>query len=201
MKLSQISLAIAATPAALADFWMVYQRRYAQIGRIETTSYGTSFVHDMKPWTCEDDTFTHRIFPDRWNVSNDKYGVQFDPWDPLPGPLWHDPLLSVEINLHPSSIGQQTISSDLDYAMIDANNEKSGQCYLNRTFVLDLDCWMQPPDPSIELFHVNVNGSSMFFYESDIEVNEETFAWNSALSDHQDAMLRHKIPVAPTGGQ
>ncbi|KAJ8130236.1 hypothetical protein O1611_g3392 [Lasiodiplodia mahajangana] len=191
MKASQVSFAIVAFPTALADFWMVYQRRYAQIGRIETTSYGTSFVNDMKPWTCEDDIFTHRIFPDQQDVSDDKYGVKFDPWVSMPGPLWHNPLLTLEMNLYPSPMGRQTISYDADYAMFDVDkNEKSGQCFLNRTFIFDLDCWVQPPDPNLAELNVKVNGSSMFFYESDIEVDENTLGWGSALPHSDDELLR-----------
>ncbi|KAI1176181.1 hypothetical protein F4777DRAFT_578231 [Nemania sp. FL0916] len=182
MKLSHSALAlVAACPGGLADFWMIYQRRYAEIGRIETTTYGTSFVRDVTEWNCANDTFTHRIFPDRWNVSGTNYGVRFHPWSSLPGPMWHDPLATVEMNLHPSTIGHQTISHEQGYAIIDANNTRSGQCHLNRTFVFDLDCWYDFGDVRVPQFHVNVNGSSMFFCESEIDVNEDTESWNGLL--------------------
>ncbi|KAI0468768.1 hypothetical protein F4859DRAFT_524306 [Xylaria cf. heliscus] len=191
MKFPQFAVAIMAVPTAYADFWMVYQHRYAQIGLTDDTSYGASFVNDMREWTCENDTFTHRIFPDRRNISGDNYGIQFEPWNPKPGPLWHDPLLDIKMNLDQSPVGQQTISFDSNYAMIDSNNNTSGQCYLNRTIIFDLDCWFQHPDPSILQFHVNVNGSSMFFYESDIELGEDIHTW-------KDMLRGPAIPLSPT---
>ncbi|KAI0855365.1 hypothetical protein F4860DRAFT_496555 [Xylaria cubensis] len=108
MKFSQLFLAIAAISITYADFWMVYQHRYAQIGLTEDTSYGASFISDMSEWTCEADTFTHRIHPDRRNISGQNYGVQFEPWNPQPGPFWHDPLGSVNMNLDQSPIGEQS---------------------------------------------------------------------------------------------
>ncbi|KAI1752021.1 hypothetical protein F4782DRAFT_530965 [Xylaria castorea] len=201
MKLFQLSLAIAAISIAYADFWMVYQHRYAQIGLTEDASYGASFVHDMSEWTCENDTFTHRIFPDRRNISGDSYGIQFEPWNSQPGPLWHDPLGNVNMNLDQSPIGQQTISIPGNYAMIDANNNTSGQCYLNRSVIFDLDCWYQHPDPSIMQFHVNINGSSMFFYESNIEVSEEVHSWKDMLRGRASPFLPTPVPLAQPEGQ
>ncbi|KAI0449766.1 hypothetical protein F5B21DRAFT_508831 [Xylaria acuta] len=192
---------MAAIPIAHADFWMVYQHRYAQIGLTEDNSYGASFVQDLNEWTCEDDTFTHRIFPDRRNVSGDSYGIQFEPWNPQPGPLWHDPLLNVNMNLDQGPIGQQTISIDSNYAMIDADNNTSGQCYVNRTVILDLDCWFQHPDPNIVQFHININGSSMFFYESDIETSEEGHSWKDMLRGPVSPTLPTPVPLTPPEGQ
>ncbi|KAI0530005.1 hypothetical protein GGR58DRAFT_518808 [Xylaria digitata] len=190
MKFSTLPFAITVIPSALADFWMVYQRRHAQIGRAEFTLYGTSFVRDAPQWTCEDDVFTHRIFPDQRDASGNNYGVQFDPWSSLAGPLWHDPLLTLTVNLYPSPLGTQTISHDRNYAMMNVNNKMSGQCYLNRTYILDLDCWFQHPDPLVEEFHVNINGSSMFFCQSDAEVNDDGYSW--------DPLLRGRsIPLLP----
>ncbi|KAI1820147.1 hypothetical protein F4861DRAFT_543219 [Xylaria intraflava] len=136
MKLSPILLAVTTIPTAVADFWLVYQRRYAQFGRAEVTSFGASFH----------------------------------------GPLWHDPLVTVEINLESSDLGRQTIFSssdtDSDFTMVDDDNEVTGLCFEDRTFILDLDCWYRHPDPRVVQYHVNINGSSMFFYESDIEVDQ-----------------------------
>ncbi|KAI0437140.1 hypothetical protein F4803DRAFT_556320 [Xylaria telfairii] len=181
MKLLQFALAVTAIPATYADFWMVYQHRHAQIGRSEGNAYGASFVNEMREWNCENDTFTHRIFPDRRNVSGDSYGVQFEPWNPQPGPLWHDPLWDVKLNLDDSPIGRQTISIDSNYAMIDANNRTSGQCYVNRSVIIGLGCWFQHSDPSIIEVEVSINGSSMFFYESDIKVSEDIHSWKDML--------------------
>ncbi|KAI0408848.1 hypothetical protein F4802DRAFT_299060 [Xylaria palmicola] len=108
MKLSKLSLAAACLPAGLADFWMVYQRRNVQIGRVEETLYGTSIVSDLTDWTCEADTFSHRIVPDQRDVSGTRYGVQFEPWSSKPGPLWHEPIWIVRMNLYPSALGRQS---------------------------------------------------------------------------------------------
>ncbi|KAI0192995.1 hypothetical protein EV127DRAFT_510231 [Xylaria flabelliformis] len=198
MKFSQLFLATVAISITYADFWMVYQHRYAQIGLTEDTSYGASFISDMSEWTCEADTFTHRIHPDRRNISGQNYGVQFEPWNPQPGPLWHDPLGSVNMNLDQSPIGGQTISIHNNYTMVDVNNDTSGQCYLNRSVIFDLDCWYQHADPSITQLHVNINGSSMFFYESDIEMSEEVYSWKDIL---RGRALLTPVPLTRPEGQ
>ncbi len=77
----------------------------------------------------------------------------------------------------------------------------SGQCFLNRTFIFDLDCWFTHPDSSVEQFHVNINGSSMFFYESDIEVSEDIYSWDKSLQGRDIAILHPKIPVNPLQSQ
>ncbi|KAH8156684.1 hypothetical protein CIB48_g11562 [Xylaria polymorpha] len=228
MKLLQFAFATTAIPVTYADFWMVYQHRHAQIGRTEDTAYGASFVNEMSEWTCENDTFKHRIFPDRRNVSGDNHGIQFEPWNPQPGPLWHDPLWDVKLNLDESPIGQQSkqtvisrtyhwsamsilvdsesslltgeplaISIDNNYAMIDASNNTSGQCYVNRTVIFGLDCWFQHPDPSIVQFQISVNGSSMLFYESDIEVSEDVHSWKDMLQGPVSPLLPTPIPLSP----
>ncbi|GAP91515.1 hypothetical protein SAMD00023353_3101250 [Rosellinia necatrix] len=197
MKASLLGLAIMATPTALADFWLVYQRRSAQIGRVESTTYGTSIIHEAPRWTCERDMFRYRIFPDRRDVGEQNYGIQFEPWGNMPGPLWHDPLIDVTMNLDPSALGRQTISHDRDYIMTDATGEQSARCHLNRTFIIGLDCWFQHPDPKIKQFNVNVNGSSMFFCESDIEVNEDVDGWDM-LSGHVSVNLLTGLPPVPT---
>ncbi|KAI3333176.1 hypothetical protein F4824DRAFT_503466 [Ustulina deusta] len=201
MKASLFSLAVTSIPSVLADFWVVYQRRSEQIGRVEFTSYGTSLVRDVPQWTCEDDAFAHRILPDQRNASGENYGVQFDPWSPRPGPLWHDPLVTVKMNLYPGTLGLQTISHDHGYAMRNVDIGMSGQCFLNRTFIFDLDCWFTHPDSSVEQFHVNINGSSMFFYESDIEVSEDIYSWDKSLQGRDIAILHPKIPVNPLQSQ
>ncbi|KAI2626349.1 hypothetical protein GGS21DRAFT_546049 [Xylaria nigripes] len=184
----KILLSLAAIPITTADFWMVYQRRYAQFGRAEVTSYGTSFVHDVPAWTCEKDAFGHHVFQDRRNVS-DHFGVNFDPWNAQPGPLWHDPLVTVNINLTSFEFGRQTISRFTDdvFTMVNENNVTTGQCYENRTFVVDLDCWWRHPDSRVVQYHVNINGSSMFFYESDIEVKQVGDGWVVFQQDAQAA--------------
>ncbi|KAI0411719.1 hypothetical protein F5X98DRAFT_380485 [Xylaria grammica] len=203
MKLSHLPLMIAAIPAAIADFWLVYQRRRSQIGRVEFTSYGTSITHDVPEWTCEHDAFTHRIFPDRQNASGDNYGVEFRPSWTLTGPLWHDPLLSLTMNLYPSPLGLQTISHRNDYTMRNIDNEISGQCHLNRTHILDLDCWFRHPDSRIKEFQVSINGSSMFFCESDLEMKEDGYSWDPFLQGSDDLPLVHRpwIPIIPPKGQ
>ncbi|KAI0114080.1 hypothetical protein GGR51DRAFT_556578 [Nemania sp. FL0031] len=120
MRPSKISFAITIVPTAITDVWMVYQHPYGQIGRIETTSYGTSFDHDMEPWTCKDDIFTRTVLPVRWDIGGDDYGIQID-----------------------ESISEFSTTADClhnaSYAMFDANNEKSGQCYLNQILISDFD--------------------------------------------------------------
>ncbi|KAI1307720.1 hypothetical protein F5Y03DRAFT_393783 [Xylaria venustula] len=210
MKLSHFTLTTTALPSVLANFWMVYQRRSEQIGRVEFTSYGTSFVRDEPNWTCEDDAFRHRVVPDQQDASGLNYGVQFDPWSSRGGPLWHDPLVALKMNLYPSALGLQsksirplkfpelcgrTISHEHDYAMTNVNNDLSGQCYLNRTFIFDLDCWFSHPDARVEQLHVSINGSSMFFYETDIEV-EDIFAYSKSLQVTDTAILPRSVPAA-----
>ncbi|KAI0970458.1 hypothetical protein F4678DRAFT_480643 [Xylaria arbuscula] len=195
MKLSHLTLTATAIPCVLADFWMVYQRRSEQMGRVEFTSYGTSFVRDEPNWTCEDDAFRHRVVPDQQDATGLNYGVQFDPWSSRGGPLWHDPLVALKMNLYPSALGLQTISDERDWAMTNVNNDLSGQCYLNRTFVLNLDCWFSHPDARVEQFHVGINGSSMFFCETDIEV-EDIFAYSKSLQVTDTALLPPNIPTA-----
>ncbi|TGJ87153.1 hypothetical protein E0Z10_g1634 [Xylaria hypoxylon] len=201
MKLSQFSLAITVIPSTVADFWIVYQRRHAQIGRVEFTSYGTSFVRDPPYWTCETDAFSHRIFPDQRDARGYNYGVQFEPWSPRAGPLWHDPLLIITMNLYPTTLGLQTVSHDADYSMKNVDNETSGQCHLNRTYILDLDCWFDHPDPRVVEFHVSINGSSMFFCESDIEMDDDGYSWDPLLQGRNIPLLPPNIPIIPPKSQ
>ena len=80
--------------------------------------------------------------------------------------------------------------------MMNTKDDISAQCYLNRTFVIDLDCWFTHPDPNVEQFHVNINGSSMFFCESEVKV--DTANRDASLRDRDSGMLPIGIPVIPT---
>ncbi|KAI1437648.1 hypothetical protein GGR50DRAFT_52197 [Xylaria sp. CBS 124048] len=180
------SILLLGIPTALADFWMVYQRRYAQFGRAEVSSFGTSFVADVDAaWTCDQDAFRHRILRDERNASRrpgpgpgpgQGYSVRFSPWNDRPGPLWHDPLVMVDVDVFSSSIpGRQTIVRNRNatdgFTMVNGHGNVTGQCHENRTFIIDLDCWYRHPDPRVTQYHVNINGSSMFFCESDIVID------------------------------
>jgi hypothetical protein len=59
--------------------------------------------------------------------------------------------------------------------MVDIHDVKTGQCYVNRTLVMDMDCWVliDNNDPPKGLDRVRVSGASMFFCESDIEVPQQ----------------------------
>lgn len=108
MKPSKIPLILAAIPIAHADFWLIYQRRFVQLGRIEFALYGTSIVANAPQWTCENDAFTHIIIPDQRNASGSNYSVEFEPWNSVAGPLWHDPLVGLKINMDPGVLGYQS---------------------------------------------------------------------------------------------
>ncbi|KAI0424456.1 hypothetical protein F5Y09DRAFT_335744 [Xylaria sp. FL1042] len=203
MKLSHFSFAAAAIPNVLADFWMVYQRRFEQIGRLEYVSYGTSFFADPPHWDCEHNAFnafSHPIVPDERNASGINTGMQFEPWNSRAGPLWHDPLVDITMNLYPSGLGIQTISHDKNYAMTNINGEVSAQCSLNRTYVFELDCWLNHPDLRVEQWHVNMNGSTMFFCESDIGVTD-IYPWGEPIQDRGTVILPPTIPAISSKSQ
>ncbi|KAK5630108.1 hypothetical protein RRF57_005823 [Xylaria bambusicola] len=224
MKISHLSFALAVILSVLADFWLVYQRRFVQIGRIEYALYGTTFVTDTPQWTCEQDAFSHSIIPDQRNASGSKYGVEFEPWNSRPGPFWHDPIVNMKINTFSNILGLQSeyilvigpcwivprgvrsgssdwellaIANDQGFGMASLNDGVSAQCYLNRTFVIDLDCWFTHADPRIDQFHVNINGSSMFFCESNLMVDADTYAGVKSLQGRESDMLPVGIPHLP----
>ncbi|KAI0505122.1 hypothetical protein F5B22DRAFT_538314 [Xylaria bambusicola] len=197
MKIFKFCYVLAVIPSALADFWLVYQRRFVQIGRIEFSLYGTTFVTETPQWTCEHDAFSHSIIPDQRNASGYKYGVEFEPWNSRPGPLWHDPLVTMKINTFSNILGLQTFDNDQGFTMVNHNNEVSAQCYLNRTFIIDLDCWFTHNDPRIDQFHVNINGSSMFFCESNQAMNADTYGSVELLQRRDSDMLVAEIPGLP----
>ncbi|KAI1358165.1 hypothetical protein F5Y08DRAFT_351159 [Xylaria arbuscula] len=198
MKVPRLLLSLASAPSVLADFWLVYQRRFVQIGRIEFSIYGTSIVATAPQWTCENDAFSHIIIPDRRDASGaNNYGVEFEPWNAVAGPLWHDPLVSLKINMDYGTEGYKTIAQDKGFAMMSSDEGIGAQCYLNRTFVVDLDCWFTHPDPLVEQFNVNINGSSMFFCESDVEADAVLHGRGGLLRERDDGMLPIGIPVVP----
>ncbi|KAJ3575261.1 hypothetical protein NPX13_g4090 [Xylaria arbuscula] len=212
MKVSRLLLSLASAPSVLADFWLVCQRRFVQIGRIEFSIYGISIVATAPQWTCEKDAFSHIIIPDMRDASGaNNYGVEFEPWNAVAGPLWHDPLVSLKINMDYGTEGYKSefypnlnngvgaIAEDKGFAMMSSNDGIGAQCYLNRTFVVDLDCWFTHPDPLVEQFNVNINGSSMFFCKSDVEADAVLHGRDGLLRERDDGMLPIGIPVvSPT---
>ncbi|KAI0412556.1 hypothetical protein F5X98DRAFT_379599 [Xylaria grammica] len=84
------------------------------------------------------------------------------------------------------------ISDEQNFAMTNVNNDLSGQCGLNRTFIIDLDCWFSHPDPHVEQFHVSINGSSTFFCHTDIEV-EDIFGWDKSLQASTAAIFPQTV--------
>ncbi|KAI3323472.1 hypothetical protein HD806DRAFT_535298 [Xylariaceae sp. AK1471] len=178
-----------AIPGAIADFWMVYTRRYTQTKHGENAGWGTSFVQDMREWTCKDDAYGHKMWPDHEDVSGHKDGVRIKPWNTQYGPLWHDPLLTVEMNTKKAPPGHHTIYVSRGYSMVNVKNEKTGQCHLNRSFLIDLDCWMDQPNPKHEPIHISINGSSMFFCESDIQVSKFDSSWDQLSQDSVATIL------------
>ncbi|KAI0818320.1 hypothetical protein GGR55DRAFT_694537 [Xylaria sp. FL0064] len=191
MKLSHFYFTAAMVPSVLADFWMVYQRRFEQVGRMEFASYGTSFWAEPPQWDCRHNGFSawsHTIVPDQRNASETRTGVQFEPWNSRAGPLWYEPLVDITMNFYPSGLGIQTISHDDNYVMRNANGEESGQCWLNRTYVFEFDCWYTHPDPRVEQWHVNLNGSTMFFCESEIHA-PDIYPWAKSLQGRDPVIL------------
>jgi hypothetical protein len=73
--------------------------------------------------------------------------------------------------------------------MVDTEDVKTGQCHLNRSFILDMDCWMDDPGSSQETIHINVNGSSMFFCESEFKASDNEDGWFGWLQNSGNAIL------------
>ncbi|KAI1773481.1 hypothetical protein F4818DRAFT_452954 [Hypoxylon cercidicola] len=161
MKATAIVIAAAAVPGAMADFWMSYLNRIEDTGRGAPTEAGVAFLKDPAI-TC-DDVLSPKIWLNVGDASDDHPGMRTVPGDDVGAPLYRDPLDTVEFNTLSEAPGHHTIYKSRDYIMVDVNGDKSGQCYLNRSFVYDLDC-------STQNEQVHLLGSSMFFCESDIEL-------------------------------
>jgi hypothetical protein len=103
-----ILVTVHALPGAIADFWMVYARRYWETKEGGAVMFGTSFLPDVREWTCKDDALRHKFWPDGDDVSGNKHGIRMKPWNVVNGPLWHDPILTLEMNTGQTSPGHQS---------------------------------------------------------------------------------------------
>ncbi|KAI1402310.1 hypothetical protein F4819DRAFT_485773 [Hypoxylon fuscum] len=162
MKATAIIIAMAAVPAAVADFWLSYLQRIDDMGRAVDSQSGGTFVKDPQI-NCDDDVLGLKIWQNVGDASADHPGMRTVPGDNVGPPFYRDPLDIVEFNTLSDKPGHQTIYKNRGYAMVAVDGTKTGQCYLNRTFLYDLDCTTQNE-------RVYLSGSSMFFCESEIEL-------------------------------
>ncbi|KAI1142466.1 hypothetical protein F5Y05DRAFT_409612 [Hypoxylon sp. FL0543] len=166
MKVSTaVVFAAAAVPGAIADFWMVYLSRkvHGDAPLIDSIpdGDGCAFV-DNPELTCEGDAGTHSIYDNSGDVSGKKLGMRTVPGNDVGFPLYREPLDVVEFNVGGNyETGHQTIYKDRGYALVNLVDAKTGQCYVNRTFIYDMDCHLDD-------HHIILKGSSMFFCQSDI---------------------------------
>ncbi|KAI1761626.1 hypothetical protein GGR53DRAFT_19242 [Hypoxylon sp. FL1150] len=161
MKATGVILAAAALQGVAADFWVHYVSRIDVMPYASPTQAGVAFTHNPDI-TC-DSARGPTVWPNVGDASGRHPGVRCDPGDDVGFPLYRDPLNVVEFNTPGELPGHHTIYKARGYAMVDLEDKKSGQCYLNRTFVHDLDC---PNDEG----RVILSGSSMFFCSSDISI-------------------------------
>lgn len=186
MKATAIIIAMAAVPAAVADFWLSYLQRIDDMGRAVDSQSGGTFVKDPQI-NCDDDVLGLKIWQNVGDASADHPGMRTVPGDNVGPPFYRDPLDIVEFNTLSDKPGHQSkcpmrhfptpyqttyancfnfnlaIYKNRGYAMVAVDGTKTGQCYLNRTFLYDLDCTTQNE-------RVYLSGSSMFFCESEIEL-------------------------------
>ncbi|KAI0842511.1 hypothetical protein F5Y06DRAFT_306042 [Hypoxylon sp. FL0890] len=166
MKLSITIFAAAAASGVLADFWVIYLvQNVLDVPLIAFSRYSEGAVFARHAdFNCERDTGAHYIYPNSADVSGDKLGMRTVPGQDVGFPFYRDPLDVVEFNTGSARPGHHTIYKDRGYAMVDLDGKKTGQCFLNRTFTINEDCYRGDT-------HVTMRGSSMFFCKSDIEVN------------------------------
>ncbi|KAI0164326.1 hypothetical protein GGR52DRAFT_585620 [Hypoxylon sp. FL1284] len=162
MKLTAAIIAATAVRGTVADFWISYLNRIEDLATGSATEAGIAFLADPA-LTCDDDVLAPNIWLNVGDASSDHPGVRTVPGDDRGAPYYRDPLEVVEFNTLADKPGHHTIYQGRNYAMVDVNNMKSGQCFLNRTFVYELSCQTQN-----EMVHVL--GSSMFFCASDINL-------------------------------
>ncbi|OTB06954.1 hypothetical protein M426DRAFT_257336 [Hypoxylon sp. CI-4A] len=172
MKLSIAALAAAFTGAA-ADFWLLYLHRDSSTGWVVVSHSGGAFTNDPD-LKCDRDAKGHSIYEDAGDVSGSQPGMRTVPGIFVGAPLYRDPLDVVEFNTLDNAPGHHTIYKDRDYAMVNVDGYKSGQCYLNRSYTYSLDC-------DVAETHVRLSGSSMFFCESDIDVANFDFFINEDI--------------------
>ncbi|OTA95102.1 hypothetical protein M434DRAFT_10170 [Hypoxylon sp. CO27-5] len=166
MKISAIVFAAAAASGVAADFWISYLQNNVVNGPLiagNRYAEGAVFVKDPQ-FNCDRDAGSHYIWGNTDDVSGDKAGMRTVPGKDVGFPLFRDPLDVVEFNTGSNQPGHHTIYKDRGYAMVDLAGNKTGQCKLNRNFVINLDCYRGDE-------HIIMKGSSMFFCQSDIGLN------------------------------
>ncbi|KAI1091867.1 hypothetical protein F5B19DRAFT_492930 [Rostrohypoxylon terebratum] len=149
MKVSILALATAVTPGAPHV--------------IGGNSEGAIFTR-FQEITCDQKHST--IYPNTDDASGIKLGLRTVPGNIVDPPFYRNPLDIVEFNtgkIGDGRPGHQTIYKDRGYAMFNVEGQKTGQCYLDRSFTFNLNC----PDDGQTIV---LEGSSMFRCETNLKV-------------------------------
>ncbi|KAI0881698.1 uncharacterized protein GGS22DRAFT_196266 [Annulohypoxylon maeteangense] len=163
MKFSIIAIAAAAAPGAMADFWISYMSR--EVPGVPSVVGGNNHgaIFHKEPEISCDQHKKSMIYSDTDDVSGKHVGMRTVPGNRVASPYFRDPLDIVEFNTGAGKPGHHTIYKDRGFAMFDVDGRQTGQCYENRSKVFYLRC----PDGGN---FVNLEGSSMFFCESELNV-------------------------------
>ncbi|KAI1416096.1 hypothetical protein F5Y13DRAFT_186346 [Hypoxylon sp. FL1857] len=167
MKLPIFIFVASAVSGVIADFWLVYLN-YNKLGGplIAGPNYaeGGAFLKSPELNNCNVNIGPYNIWGNTDDVSGDKTGMRTVPGKTVPPPMYRDPLDIVEFNTGNQKPGHHTIYKDRNYTMVDVNGKVTGQCVLDRAYLVNLNCpW---DDTTVKLI-----GSSMFYCVSDIELD------------------------------